>query len=91
MEHFRLEILGENISFRSHASAERIEEARAFVEEQYTSLKAHGGQLGKDRLLLLLVLGTADNLLQSQRALQQAEACASKLIERIDGHVDRSR
>ena len=91
MEHFRLEMLGEKISFKSHAGEERITAAKTFVEEQYNSLKAHGGQLGKDKLLLLLVLGVADNLLQSQQAMQRTETCVSGLIERIDGHLSRDR
>lgn len=89
MERFQLEILGESISFKSHAGAVRIEEAKAFVEEQYNSLKAHGGQFSREKLLLLLILGVADNLLQSQQALQGTEKRLAALLERIDHTVLR--
>ncbi len=90
MERFRLEILGETLSFTSRATPERIEEARLFIIEQYNLMKAHEEQLGKEKLLLLLVLGVADNLLQSQRSMRIHEKRMNTLIEHIAGHLNAS-
>lgn len=84
MHSFHLNVLGVDISFRAEADPVRIEAAKAFVEEQYERLKNHGGQFGREKLLTLLVLGVADNLLQSQQQLDELEARLAGLLKRIE-------
>ena len=67
MHSFQLNVLGMDISFRTDADSARIERAQDFVEKQYERLKNQGGQFGREKLLTLLVLGVADDLLQTQR------------------------
>ena len=87
MNSFQLNVLGMDIAFRSDADPDRVERAQDFVEKQYEKLKNHGGQFGKERLLTLLVLGIADDLLQTQQRLEGVEKRLDdllKLIEKVD-------
>lgn len=84
MHSFQLNVLGVDISFRAEAEPARIERALAFVEEQYQRLKNHGGQFGREQLLALLVLGVADDLLQSQQQLGDVEARITNLLKIIE-------
>ena len=87
MHSFQLNVLGVDISFRTQADAERIAEAKRFVEEQYELLKNHGGQFSRDKLLTLLVLGATDDLLQSRRQLVMLEDRLFQLLQRIEETV----
>ena len=87
MHSFQLNVLGMDISFRTDADSARIERAQDFVEKQYERLKNQGGQFGREKLLTLLVLGVADDLLQTQQRVGDAEARMAallKLIEKTD-------
>ncbi len=87
MHSFQLNVLGLDISFRTDADPVRIEQAQAFVEKQYERLKSQGGQFGREKLLALLVLGVADDLLQTQQQLAEVDdrlASLLKLIEKTD-------
>lgn len=87
MHSFQLNVLGVDISFRTQADAERIAEAKQFVEEQYELLKNRGGQFSRDKLLTLLVLGATDDLLQSRRQLDMLENRLFQLLQRIEETV----
>lgn len=87
MQSFQLNVLGLDISFRTEADAERIALAQDFVEKQFERLKNQGGQFSKEKMLTLLVLGVADDLLQTQQRLGEMEKRLSdllKLIEKTD-------
>lgn len=84
MHNFQFNVLGVDISFKAQADPERIEQARAFIEEQYERLKNCGGQLSRDKLLVLLVLGVVDDLLQSQQQLDELEFRFSSLLKSIE-------
>lgn len=93
--YYRLNVAGVELSFRSGSSPEQMEGTRAFVEEQFERLKNHGGQYGRDQLLTLLVLGVADELLQSQRELdemdhrfEEVERRLADLLKRIENAND---
>lgn len=87
MERFQLDVLGERLSFRSQSDPQRIEDAKAFVEEQFERLKAHGGQYSRDKLLTLLILGVADDLLQLQQQLDERDKRVLTLLKRIEDVV----
>ena len=61
-----------------------IERAQDFVEKQYERLKNQGGQFGREKLLTLLVLGVADDLLQTQQQLDGVETRLANLLELIE-------
>ena len=84
MHSFQLNVLGMDISFRTDADSARIERAQAFVEKQYERLKNQGGQFGREKLLTLLVLGVADDLLQTQQQLDGVETRLANLLELIE-------
>ena len=84
MHSFQLNVLGMDISFRTEADPARIEQAQVFVEKQYERLKNQGGQFGREKLLTLLVLGVADDLLQTQQQLDGVETRLANLLELIE-------
>lgn len=84
MRSFQLNVLGVDVSFRTQADAERIAEAKLFVEEQYALLQKRGGQFSREKLLTLLVLGATDDLLQSRRQVEMLEQRLSSLLQRIE-------
>jgi cell division protein ZapA len=47
-------------------------------------LKNQGGQFGREKLLTLLVLGVADDLLQTQQQLDGVETRLANLLELIE-------
>ena len=81
MHSFQLNVLGMDISFRTDADSARIERAQDFVEKQYERLKNQGGQFGREKLL---VLGVADDLLQTQQQLDGVETRLANLLELIE-------
>ena len=83
MHSFQLNVLGMDISFRTDADSVRIERAQDFVEKQYERLKNQGGQFGREKLLTLLV-GVADDLLQTQQQLDGVETRLANLLELIE-------
>ncbi len=84
MYNFQINVLGVEISFKADVDPERIEQAKAFVEEQYERLKGFGGQLSREKLLVLLILGVVDDLLQSQQQLDALEARLATLLKHIE-------
>lgn len=84
MNSFELNVLGLDISFRTEAEAYRVERARAFVEEQYDKISQNGSRFSKERLLTLLILGLADDLLQTQHRLDGVEQRLAELLHRIE-------
>lgn len=87
MPSFQLNVLGVDVSFRTQADADRITEAKLFVEEQYELLKSRRRQSDREKLLTLLLLGATDDLLQSRRQLESLEYRLFRLLQRIDDAV----
>ncbi len=87
MPSFQLNVLGVDVSFRTQADADRIAEAKLFVEEQYELLKSRRRQSDREKLLTLLLLGATDDLLQSRRQLESLEYRLFRLLQRIDDAV----
>lgn len=88
MRSFQLTLLGTEIAFRSAAAPEQVEKARLLVEERYEELRARGGQQNsKDSLLTFLVLGLADDLLQSRGQLTDVQNRIDALLLGIDERV----
>jgi len=88
MRSFNLTVLGKDISFRAEADPGRVENAKALVEERFARLKFHGGRTSKDMskedLLTFLVLGLADDLLQSHDQLADVQNRIDVLLTKID-------
>lgn len=84
VQRFEINVLGIDVAFRSAAEPARIEWARAFIEAQYEKLKLLGRQANRDQLLMLLVMGIADDLLQSQQDLDEMHRRLDHLLSRIE-------
>lgn len=84
MNSIQINVLGMELSFRSGAELQRFERARDFVESEYGRLKKNGGQFSKERLLTLLILGIADDLLQSQQEIESIRQRLGTLLKHIE-------
>lgn len=84
MQSFNLTVLGLEVSFKAEADPKRVEQAKALVEERFNRLKFHGRQLSKEKLLTFLVLGLADDLLQSNRQEADMRSRMEALLAKIE-------
>ncbi|EFI33590.1 conserved hypothetical protein [Desulfonatronospira thiodismutans ASO3-1] len=84
MPEYNLNILGLDLNFKTDAGPERIEQARAYLEKRYTELQSRGGKLSKERLLIYLALGLADDYLQSDIRLSDLQQRVDELVNKID-------
>ena len=87
MHSYHLNVFELDISFKTEADPARVENACAYVENLYRDLKLHGNHLGRDRLLTILILGIADDLLQLRQQGADAEARLNTLLQRIEKSV----
>lgn len=84
MPRFKITVLDEDLVFNTDADDERIAIAKSFVEDAYAGLKNRGGQYSRNALLSLLILGIADDLLQSHDKLEALSGRIETLLEHID-------
>lgn len=85
MRSYNLNVLDLEVSFKAEADPSRVESAKRLVEERFSKLNFPGRQISKEKLLTFLVLGLADDLLQSDRKLQTLHQRIEMLVEKIDG------
>lgn len=83
-QRFAINVLGVDLVFWSAAEPARIDWAKNFIESQYENLKSLGRQAGRDQLLILLVMGIADAMLQSRQDLEETHARLDRLLSRIE-------
>ena len=79
-----MSVLGLNISFKAEADQSRIEQARQLLEERYSRLDFAGKNISKEKLLIFLALGLADDLLQSEQTVTDFEQRLSDLLARVE-------
>lgn len=60
-------VCGLEITFHTSADAERVDNATSFIQQKFDSLQAHGSQIQREKLLLVLLIGITDDLLQIQK------------------------
>ncbi|OBQ50242.1 cell division protein ZapA [Halodesulfovibrio spirochaetisodalis] len=85
MRSFNLKILGTEVSFKSEADHDTVERAKTLVEERYETLYSPGMPISKEKLLTFLVLGLADDYLQTAEKLQALEERLQRLTMRVEG------
>ncbi len=76
-----------NLSFRTEVGQERVNEAHAYAQHLYESLKVHGGNLTGERLLAILLLGITDDLLQQKKNNVLEKETLLNLLKQIDETV----
>ena len=84
MPKYSLSIVGLDLSFTTDAEPQRVEAARKLVEERYNLLQAGGKTLGKEKLLAFVALGLADDMLLSNRRLDNIHDRVGELLHKID-------
>lgn len=73
-----------NVSFRTEAGDDRVQKAHEYAQSLYEELKVHGGNLTRDRLLAILLLGITDDLLQQKGKLDDLNSSLLSLLKKID-------
>lgn len=76
-------ILGLELSFKTDAEPDRVERAKALVEERYRLLNPGGKNLSKEKLLTFVALGLADDLNMANQRLVEMEQKLDKILTRI--------
>jgi cell division protein ZapA len=82
-ENINLTVLGLEVAFRSGADMDRVRDAVSLVEERYSGLRTNSGQ-SKDILLTFLALGLADDVLQSQKKLDDVQKRIMSMLSLIE-------
>ncbi|GFM37075.1 cell division protein ZapA [Desulfovibrio psychrotolerans] len=84
MRRYNLNVLDLEVSFKAEADPLRVENAKKLVEERFEKLNFPGRQISKEKLLTFLVLGLADDLLQSDHKLKQLNKRVQRIMDKID-------
>lgn len=84
MRSYQVDLCETHVAFRTEADPNRVEKARQYVEERYARVKAHGGQCGRDRLMAMLLLSTADDLLELQERTSLADSRLNELLQSLE-------
>ncbi len=83
MHSYHLDLCDLQVAFRTEASPERVERARQYVEERYGRVKSQGGQFGRDRLLVMLLISMADDLLELRERNSRADSRLDELLQSL--------
>ncbi|MBI4803870.1 MAG: cell division protein ZapA [Desulfovibrio sp.] len=76
-------ILGLEISFKTDAEPDRVDNSLALVEERYRLLNPGGKNLSKEKLLTFVALGLADDLIMANQRLAEMELKLDKILSKI--------
>lgn len=85
MASYKLNLLGQEVSFKTNADGERIREAERLITERYNRLNDRGSRLSAEKLLILVSLSLADELIQTSQRLGTTEQKIDQLLQEIDG------
>ena len=83
MHSYHLDLCETHVAFRTEAGPERVERAREYVEERYGRVKAQGGQYGRDRLMAMLLVSMADDLLELRERNSRADSRLDELLQSL--------
>ena len=81
MHSYHLDLCDLQVAFRTEAGPERVERARQYVEQRYGRVKAQGGHFGRDRLLVMLLISMADDLLELQEKNSLTDSRLDELLQ----------
>ncbi|HJD97086.1 cell division protein ZapA [Mailhella massiliensis] len=83
MHSYHLDLCETHVAFRTEAGPERVERAREYVEERYGRVKAQGGQYGRDRLMAMLLVSMADDLLELRERSDRTDSRLDELLQSL--------
>lgn len=84
MPSHNLKVLGMQLAFKAKADKQRVEVAKELVESRYTELERQGTLISRERLLIFLALGLADDLLQANQESSATQHRLQALLAKID-------
>lgn len=84
MQSYHLTLCDLQVAFRTEASAHRVEKAKRYVEERYSRVKAQGGQFARDKLMLMLLISMADDLLELQEKTAMIDSRMDELLQHLE-------
>ena len=82
MPRYTITVNGLDLSFKTDAGEKRIKSSQALLEERFSELSKDGRYISREKLLTLLALGIADDLLELRQRLEGLEARMQELLER---------
>ncbi|MCF8105011.1 MAG: cell division protein ZapA [Desulfohalobiaceae bacterium] len=85
MASYKMNLLGQEVSFKTNADDERIREAERLIRDRYNGLNERGSRLSTEKLLILVALSLADELIQTSQRLGSTEEKIDQLLQVIDG------
>jgi cell division protein ZapA len=88
MASYRLNLLGQEVSFKTNADDARIREAERLIHDHYTRLNERGSRLSNEKLLILVALSLADELIQTSQELESTLKKMDQLLQKIDGALN---
>ena len=80
-----MNLLGQEVSFKTNADDARIREAERLIQDHYTRLNDRGSRLSNEKLLILVALSLADELIQTSQELESTVKKMDQLLQKIDG------
>ena len=83
MESYQLDVCDLKLAVRTAAGPERVERARRYVDEIYAQMKAYGGPLGKDKVLVMMLISLADDFLQLREKHSRADGRLDELLQSL--------
>ena len=83
MESYQLDVCDLKLAFRTAAGPERVERARHYVDEIYAQMKAYGGPLGKDKVLVMMLISLADDFLQLREQHSMTDDRLDKMLQSL--------
>ncbi len=84
MSSYNINVLGWDVYFRTNAGPERVDKACGLLEERFKHLDQRGRNLSKEKLLVFLALGLADDYLQTKESLEEIEKKLDSLVQRLE-------
>jgi cell division protein ZapA len=84
MQHFTVNVLGLEISFKADADSDRLEQAIDMLDKRAEIHRQHSRQISKEKLLTLLALALADDLLILAEQMEITETKVQELVRKIE-------
>jgi cell division protein ZapA len=84
MPSYNLSLMGLEVSFKTEADQKRVSDAKKLLEQRFKGLNERGRILSKEKVLMLLALSLADDLLQSLEGRRELEGKLERLLQRVD-------
>lgn len=81
MHSYNLTLCDIPVAFRTEAGPERVERARKLVEERYGKVKDQ--PFGRDKLLVMLLFGMADDLLEMQERSSRTDGRLEDILQNL--------